>query len=147
MVGEPSKSTPAPLSAGARHSMHSWLVLCFNSRDSDMNHLSQVQLLLLEEFSQVGKLRDTISLQRASLQADTFEYSCLSRSTFTSQGPMPSGVKAVPATWATHHPHRRLTITNIPCPLMPLEVTLTACAIDVAATFLVHHCVLEPLMR
>ena len=44
----------------------------------------------------------------------------------------------------THHPHRRLTITNIPCPPLPLEVTLTACAIDVATTFLVHHCVLEP---
>ena len=51
--------------------MHSWLVLCFNSRDSDMNHLSQVQLLLSEEYSQVGESRETPSLSDAPVSKPT----------------------------------------------------------------------------
>jgi hypothetical protein len=95
-----------------------------------MNHLLQVQLLLSKEFSQVG---GTPYLSDVPVSKPTqFAYSCLSRSAYTSQGPKPSGVRAVPATWAAHHPHRRLTIANIPRPPLHLEVALAAWAIDAA---------------
>ena len=121
VVGELLKSTPVPLSAGVQHSMHSWLVLCFNLRNSDMNHLSQVQLLLLEEFSQVGESHETPSLSNAPVSKPTH-----SNTHVCQEAPSP-------------HKGQSPQVLKLCLPLGP-HTTLTDTSLPI---FLVHCCLLK----